>query len=81
MAAYERRRNAATMRDYLENMEIARLTALPSEVAQLRRALRGNQEDTNRFFLAREELIPPESFFNPENMGRIMGAGGVRHPD
>ena len=31
----------------------------------------GNQEDTNRFVMAREGMIPPEEFFNPENLRRI----------
>ena len=35
-------------------------------------ALRGNQEATNRFFMAREGMIPPETFFNPDNLQRIM---------
>jgi len=37
-------------------------------------ALQGNQDATNRFFMAREGMIPPETFFNPENLGRILGA-------
>jgi hypothetical protein len=41
-------------------------------VYQLRGALRGDQEETNRFFMAREGMIPPETFFNSENLRRIM---------
>jgi hypothetical protein len=43
-------------------------------MVRLRTALRGNQEDTNRFFLAYRGMIPPETFVNPENLGRIVAA-------
>jgi hypothetical protein len=32
----------------------------------------GNHPDTNRFAMAREGMIPPEEFFNPENLQRII---------
>lgn len=69
---YERRRNAATMRDYLENAQIAQLRPIPDEVLRLRSALRESEEDARLFFLAREELIPRESFFNHENIARLV---------
>jgi hypothetical protein len=53
---------------------MARLEPLPAEQLRLRAAVRGDQVQTNRFFLATEGLIPPESFFNPENLSRLMGA-------
>jgi 2-polyprenyl-6-methoxyphenol hydroxylase-like FAD-dependent oxidoreductase len=73
MAEYERRRNEATIADYKQNLELAQFKPIPAEVSQLRLALRGNQEDTNRFYLAREGMIPPETFFNSENLKRLMG--------
>ena len=72
---YERRRNEATMPDYQLNLELAKLQAAPPEAYALRAALRGNQEDTNSFFRARQGLAPRESFFNEENMARVMGGG------
>jgi flavin-dependent dehydrogenase len=78
LAEYERRRNEATMRDYRENLQMAQFTPMPEEVYRLRAALRGNQEDTNRFFMARQDMIPPESFFNSENLQRIMGSAPIR---
>jgi hypothetical protein len=42
------------------------------KLMQLRAALRDDQETTNRFFMAREGMIPSEAFFNPENLQRIM---------
>ncbi len=72
MADYERQRNRATMPDYQQNLRQAQFKPLPAELAQLRYALRGNQEETNRYYLAIEGMIPPETFFNPENVQRII---------
>jgi flavin-dependent dehydrogenase len=73
---YEPRRNNATMADYRENVARARFGPIPAELLQLRMALRGNQDDTNSFIMAREGMIPPEEFFNPENIQRILTAAG-----
>ena len=54
LAAFERRRNEATMADYRENLVQARLEPPPPDVLALRAELRGDQEATNRFYLARE---------------------------
>ena len=54
---YERRRNEATMAEYRENIAAARFTPISPELLQLRLALRGNQEDTNRFVMALEGWI------------------------
>jgi 2-polyprenyl-6-methoxyphenol hydroxylase-like FAD-dependent oxidoreductase len=72
LADYERRRNEATMPDYRQNIDLARFNPLPAELSRLRAAIRGDQEATNRFYLAREGMIPRESFFNPENLQRLM---------
>jgi flavin-dependent dehydrogenase len=69
---YERQRNEATLPDYQQNVQLARLQPPPAETVGLRAALRGNQEETNRFFLAMEGMIPREQFFNPETMQRLM---------
>jgi flavin-dependent dehydrogenase len=74
---YERRRNEATMADYRMNLELARFTPPSAEQQRLQAALRGNQEATNHFFMAREGMIPPEAFFNPDNLQRIMGRAGA----
>jgi flavin-dependent dehydrogenase len=71
LADYERRRNEATLADYHENLQQARLQPLPVEVLQLRAALRSDPEATNQFFMAREGMIPRETFFNSENLQRI----------
>jgi hypothetical protein len=73
LAQYARRRNEATIAEYHENIALARFNPVPAELLQLRLALGGNQEKTNRFIMAREGMIPPEDFFNPENQQRILG--------
>jgi flavin-dependent dehydrogenase len=72
LADYERDRNASAMNDYRENLQMARFEPPPPEAFGLRAALRGNQQDTNRFFLAREGMIPAEEFFNPANLERLQ---------
>ena len=76
MAAYERRRDEATMPDYRENLEMARFRPPSPEQVRLRAALRGDPEATNQFFLAYQGMIPRRSFFNPENLQRVMAGGG-----
>jgi len=68
---YERRRNKATMGEYRENIAAARFAPVSPELLQLRLALRGNQEDTNRFVMALEGWISHDEFFNPQNLQRI----------
>ena len=40
--------------------------------AVLRAALRGNQEETRRFYLAQDGIIPLQEFFNPDNLERLI---------
>jgi flavin-dependent dehydrogenase len=77
LADYETQRNDATMPDYRENLMAAQLNPLPPEHYALRAALRGSQEDTNQFYLAREGMVPPDTFFGAENLQRIMAAGAA----
>ena len=53
---YERRRDEATLPDFERNFGAAHLVAPPELLAQ-RQTLRGDQEATNRFFLAFEGMI------------------------
>jgi 2-polyprenyl-6-methoxyphenol hydroxylase-like FAD-dependent oxidoreductase len=69
---YEHRRNEATMTEYRENIAAARFSPFSPELLQLRLAVRGNQEETNRFVMALEGLISREAFFNPDNLQRIV---------
>ena len=60
------------MPDYRKNIAYARFEPFPADIIQLRLALRVNQEDANRYHMAMEGMIPAETFFNPENLQRIM---------
>jgi 2-polyprenyl-6-methoxyphenol hydroxylase-like FAD-dependent oxidoreductase len=73
LAEYERRRNEATTAEYNENLAVAQFQPFPDEVYRLRAALRGNAEATRLFMLVRNGRLPREAFFNPENLGRLMG--------
>ena len=77
LMSYERRRNEATIEEYRENIAAARFTPVSPELFPLRLALRGNQENTNRFIMALEGMIPREEFFNPENLERIHSKSGA----
>ena len=72
LAAYEQLRNAASKVDYQRNLEGARMTPMPEAARALFTALRTREEDTRQFFLVGQGLLPPERFFNPENLARVM---------
>jgi flavin-dependent dehydrogenase len=59
LAEYERRRNAATLGDFHENLAAARLEPLPPDRRAFLADLRGDQEAINRFMLAREGIVAP----------------------
>jgi flavin-dependent dehydrogenase len=71
LADYEERRNEATLPAYRENLAAAQLTPAPEQRGLLA-ALRDDQAATNHFFLARQGMVPRETFFNPENLQRLM---------
>jgi flavin-dependent dehydrogenase len=73
LAGYEERRDRATLPDYEENIQLARLLPLPPDVLQLRAALRDRPADTTHFFKAWARMIPHEEFFNPGNLERLLG--------
>ena len=56
----------------MHDCEAARVSGSNLKELRLQRALIDDQEATNRFFMAYEEMIPPESFFNPKNLRTIM---------
>ena len=69
---YEQRRNEASMAEYRENLHLARFQPVPEEIYRLRAALRDDPDATKQFFLARQGMIPRDSFFNPANLQRLM---------
>lgn len=76
LAEFEQKRNAESMASYHENLARATFTPPPPEVRQLRAALvtNNNPQDNSDFYKAAFGLMPPQMFFNPQTMGRIMQA-------
>lgn len=74
LAGYEQQRNEQSRPLYYENLARARFTPPPPEFSQIRAALLHNQdqEDINHFLMVNLGLRPKESFFNPDNVRRIM---------
>jgi hypothetical protein len=78
LMGYERRRNEATMAEYRDNIAAASFRPVSPELLEIRLALRGNEEDTNRFIQMLEGWISHEEFFNAENLQRIIAKAGRR---
>jgi 2-polyprenyl-6-methoxyphenol hydroxylase-like FAD-dependent oxidoreductase len=77
LARYESRRNEAARPMYRETLDCARFAPVPAQAYELRAALRSNPEDTRHFFMARFGLMPRESFFNSQNIQRVLQAAGA----
>jgi flavin-dependent dehydrogenase len=81
LAGYEQHRNAAALRLYRQNAQLAQFCPVPEEELAIRTAIRGDQEETNKFYQARQGMIPPQEFFNPDNLQRLKsraGSGAMR---
>jgi hypothetical protein len=50
----------------------AKLGTPPPELLALRAAIRGDEQETRRFFMAHEGREDRAAYFSPENVGRIM---------
>ena len=72
LEGYERKRNDAAAEDYRQNINSARFITPPDELLRIRAAVRHDRHATTQMFLAREGLIPRETFFNPENLERLF---------
>jgi len=73
LADFEVRRNAATLPDYYENIQAARLEDFPPEILAIRAAIRDNPAEVRAFTLASRGLAERETFFNPDNLARVLG--------
>jgi flavin-dependent dehydrogenase len=76
LAGYEQQRNAASMELYHQNAYQAQFRPPPEELLAVRAALRENQEETNKFFLAQEGTT--SGFFNPDNLPRRKAQTSAR---
>lgn len=74
LAAYQRRRDEAAAPGFAATLQFAQLQPPPPEMQQLFGALRHNREQTGRFFGTFSGAVPPQEFFSPENLERIMAA-------
>jgi 2-polyprenyl-6-methoxyphenol hydroxylase-like FAD-dependent oxidoreductase len=72
LAGYEQRRNERAFPLYELALQAVSFQPLPPEQLMLIRALRGNQEDTNRFLGLTSGATPLAEFMAPENLGRII---------
>jgi flavin-dependent dehydrogenase len=72
LAAYEQQRNEAVMPIYEMTCDIATLQPPPLAMQELFAAMRGNQEQINRYFGTMAGTTPVPEFFAPENTQRIM---------
>ena len=73
LAEFESRRNAASAADYNANISEARFTPPRPEALALRAAIKDKPEEVTRLMKARAGMIDPATFFNPENMQRLLG--------
>jgi flavin-dependent dehydrogenase len=73
LAGYERNRNEASGMNYQMNASAARFDPYPEEILLLRRAIRDKPDERRNFALARGGMVDPTTFFNPENMRRLIG--------
>jgi flavin-dependent dehydrogenase len=78
LAQYEQNRNARAIPAHEQCIERAHLEQWDSpEALHLRDALRGNAEDTAGYFAVVALASPPERFFAPENLKRILNQANV----
>ena len=54
--------------------QLATLEAPPPEMQQLLGAVHGNQEAMDAFVSITAGTVSPVEFFDPDNIGRLMGA-------
>jgi flavin-dependent dehydrogenase len=80
MAGYEAARNELCLPDYHQNIAAARFEPPADEILRLRAGLRYNPQATTQFFLANEGMIPPERFFNPQNLQSFGGLSSLDPP-
>jgi flavin-dependent dehydrogenase len=77
LAGYEQKRNEAALPMYNFTCDLAKLEPPHDEMVALLKALKGNQEDTNRLLGAFAGTVPSPEFFAEENMRRIMEKAGM----
>ncbi len=74
MADYHSTRDAAVLPIYEFTTQLATLQAPPMEMQQLLGAVHGNRDAMDDFASITAGTVSPAEFFDPQNIGRIMGA-------
>ena len=74
LAGYQRRRDEAATAMYELTCQRAALELPTPQMSRLIAALRGNQDDTDRFIGVIAGTVPVTEFFTPDNIQRITGA-------
>jgi 2-polyprenyl-6-methoxyphenol hydroxylase-like FAD-dependent oxidoreductase len=77
LAAYERKRNAASKPFYDLTLDTARMEPLRVEQIELLRALQRNPAAASQFFGVLTMAVQPADFFSPQNLFRLLGARGM----
>jgi 2-polyprenyl-6-methoxyphenol hydroxylase-like FAD-dependent oxidoreductase len=77
LAAYERKRNAASKPFYDLTLDTARMEPLRVEQVELLRALQRNMAAASQFFGVLTMAVQPADFFSPQNLFRLIGARGM----
>ena len=75
LETYQQKRDDAALPLYEFTCQLATLAPPTAEMQQLVAALKGNQEQTKRFFGVFAQTVSVREFFAPENMQRIFGQG------
>ena len=74
LAHYQQQRDDAVRPMYEFTHQLAGLEPPPAQMRELFAALRGNRDDTDRFFGTIAGTTPLEAFYAPANVARIIGA-------
>ena len=77
---YERRRDEATLPDYRLNLRLGRFESPPADLLRIRAGVRGDPALTRHFMMASQGMVPRESFFNPENLERVLRSAEPTRP-
>ncbi|HEY6778994.1 MAG TPA: NAD(P)/FAD-dependent oxidoreductase [Thermoleophilaceae bacterium] len=72
LADYERRRNELSAHGFQSTIGFARLQPSPPDMQQLFAALRDNPRERDRLFGTFAGTVPPDEYFAPDNLARIL---------
>ena len=78
MGDYQQARDAHAMPMYEFTTQLATLEPPPPELQQLLGGIAGNQEAMNDFVSVIAGTLSPVEFFDPANVGRMLGVGASR---